>query len=990
MSHSGYLREGKFFQVLFVAFLSFSFNLPLFGSAQEKIGSFEYKVTPSPYGFDYPYVETESVEGSSPTARLAWNCFYEGSNSEPAGAIITIDTTDPVLNALNEGARVEVGYSFDDKPSRMTEFEVYTNAVLGSKTGRNNLFGVKVLSATRVDIEVIVKDNQRYNYLFDLTGLQEALATLPCASFALENGKRQPVVDASQPTDQSQTANSEPQPPEEGEAGADANPSANSAQAENPIIEEQIGDFTYGEFNQDGIDNALIITSGMGETSSESRLYWTCVLEDSQAPSPAIAVFSPQASNNGESQDDMEGLLVTFTFDSQTSIMVEAFFSPPYGNLSVLWEQSRAESALLVEGFRTSSQLIVEFTDSLKTEHSYLFGLTGFEEAAKKLPCASAILQTDESLAQTTPEPITNSDTIVGAWKPEAQGAFESDNLPAPSFEFFEDGTAIDTTGQRFTWSFDAEDNLYPTNDNPNVITFTLESNGIMTSPQGFRWSYVRMSEEERRIAGPKLTVELVEAAMAGDVDTLRRLYEAGAAKENPYGEVLGTASAYGQLAAVQYLTEIGVGDPVNAFRVAFEQEHIEVLRYLIEAHSVSLFQQVREKVSDELLVQDALTHLNFDLLRFLFELGVSTSHVTSNSYFMNGYFDRLFYHNELDSMRTLFQIIPFCEFQQPILVRTRLNLDEVTLPLIISVARSKNYEFMKLLLENGSDPYKKYSVPDYEYKPASDGSGNVPVLITRQASALDFARNLDDKQQMFNLIIETSQNNEIIPCPGTEITQLTIADLCTPKPVWNVEDSFGEKSIEYARWTACARQQGISPSVGDGLSGFYDVASDVTNSFDFWEELDPNMSFGTEKFLERLSDFLYSENSKIFLNIINQQELISPLTNEKQNNPLQWAIDHVRFEQGAAERFILEYGLSQEDIDDINDSLRNAVWASKATNSIFQYRYRWAYEQVGNLKYEEQSHREAIGIAYVFDHFGLMKEQYIKYMADNVLPEIP
>jgi hypothetical protein len=223
---------------------------------------------------------------------------------------------------------------------------------------------------------------------------------------------------------------------------------------------------------------------------------------------------------------------------------------------------------------------------------------------------------------------------------------------------------------------------------------------------------------------------------------------------------------------------------------------------------------------------------------------------------------------------------------------------------------------------------------------------------------------------------------------------------ICVPSDPLNVQGSFESRSKEYERWTTCTQKESISPLVAAAVEGYFGLASRLTN------QLENNKGLfalsDADTFLNELSNTIYQANSQSYSNVLEQNALVSPLTGEILDSPLQWAIDQARFEQGVAEDFIKNNGTSQIGFLNITVTLYLPIVSDAVGASLdmiaglppYIYEafpeYRWALQQMGSLSYEDRNTREAIGIAAIFINFGLSQEQYEKYITDGVLPEIP
>lgn len=224
--------------------------------------------------------------------------------------------------------------------------------------------------------------------------------------------------------------------------------------------------------------------------------------------------------------------------------------------------------------------------------------------------------------------------------------------------------------------------------------------------------------------------------------------------------------------------------------------------------------------------------------------------------------------------------------------------------------------------------------------------------------------------------------------------------DSCIPSDPLNVQGSFESRSKEYERWTTCAQKESISPLVAAAIEGYFGLASRLTNQLENNEGLFALSDADT--FLNELSNTIYQANSQSYSNVLKQNALVSPLAGEILDSPLQWAIDQARFEQGVAENFIKNNGASQVGFLNITVTLYLPIVSDAVGASLdmiaglppYIYEafpeYRWAWQQMGSLSYEDRNTREAIGIAAIFINFGLSQEQYEKYMTDGVLPQIP
>jgi hypothetical protein len=255
----------------------------------------------------------------------------------------------------------------------------------------------------------------------------------------------------------------------------------------------------------------------------------------------------------------------------------------------------------------------------------------------------------------------------------------------------------------------------------------------------------------------------------------------------------------------------------------------------------------------------------------------------------------------------------------------------------------------------------------------------------------------------------ETFASAPVITDQGTDET--IEETVCAPSDPLDVEGSFQSKSKEYERWAICPRAAQISPEVADAISSYFGLASRLTNQLQNNDWLFTPTD--ADELLNQLSDAIYRANFQSYSKVLEHNKLISPITGQVLDSPLQWAIDQARFEQGVAEDFIKNRKLLDSIIYDKTSKvkffnitatlyipvLHGAVGASldmQAGLPPYIYEdfpeYRWALQQIGilNYSYEDRATREAIGVAAIFIYFDLSQEQYEKYMTGGVLPKIP
>jgi hypothetical protein len=84
---------------------------------------FERSVIIDDKGFNVPYIATQSIEGTSQSAVLSWQCKYDsaaqnGSQAEPTGINIVVENFD----SENNVGLVPVTYSFDEQSSGTVRF----------------------------------------------------------------------------------------------------------------------------------------------------------------------------------------------------------------------------------------------------------------------------------------------------------------------------------------------------------------------------------------------------------------------------------------------------------------------------------------------------------------------------------------------------------------------------------------------------------------------------------------------------------------------------------------------------------------------------------------------------------------------------------------------------------------------------------------------------------------------------------------------------
>jgi hypothetical protein len=211
------------------------------------------------------------------------------------------------------------------------------------------------------------------NYLFDLSGLRDAIAQLPCAAFALEGGVSPFRYVEGAPGWLT------------GEIPPDAMP-----KEENP----EDGKAVYLEFSSpDGWSDQAIVVNNTGQPSDEGALILRCKpTGDSDLGNFEVIVTRSQwQSGQGFSEarpitTGKEPIEVALNYQS---VDPKWFYFSSYDSGDIYFYDAdyKERPPHIATILRTGSQLMLDFESASGETFDYMFDLTGVSDEMRNLPC---------------------------------------------------------------------------------------------------------------------------------------------------------------------------------------------------------------------------------------------------------------------------------------------------------------------------------------------------------------------------------------------------------------------------------------------------------------------------------------------------------------------------------------------------------------------------------------------------------------------------
>ncbi len=227
-------------------------------------------------------------------------------------------------------------------------------------------------------------------------------------------------------------------------------------------------------------------------------------------------------------------------------------------------------------------------------------------------------------------------------------------------------------------------------------------------------------------------------------------------------------------------------------------------------------------------------------------------------------------------------------------------------------------------------------------------------------------------------------------------IQSQVMSSVCSNIPDPGDLDSFDDRNDAYELFEECILSlNGIAKEVK-----FFSAAEEVTGLFFLGSaEFSPDwyVSEKTEKFLQRLSAFLYEKNLEPLRQLLaNPTELFDPDNSETRlSSTLEYDLILVEREQRLVQDFmvidLLNGDITAENLDEITDIL-DLNWFESGARSVVSFgsvsnALEWAKEGIGSkLDFRDPEHREAIGKAIIFEKYGLSKEAYLNYIRQGTL----
>jgi hypothetical protein len=215
---------------------------------------------------------------------------------------------------------------------------------------------------------------------------------------------------------------------------------------------------------------------------------------------------------------------------------------------------------------------------------------------------------------------------------------------------------------------------------------------------------------------------------------------------------------------------------------------------------------------------------------------------------------------------------------------------------------------------------------------------------------------------------------------------------LCEMSSPDSVKGSFFDKAWAYLALTHCACfSNTLSDDVKTAIDVYFSEAWFVVGKIGVGEGLESltswtSLSDDSLKTLNDLSDAIYIFNKGVIESTIDNNKLRSPIDQREITNPVEWIVDQVKAEQGAAEEFLNSNvdGTSTliSDMNTFIDQWGDAA-GSLPDEPVGLGAIDWAQEHVpdGTLDYGNLNHRVALGVAVAFKGLGLDKKDYDDFM---------